>query len=228
METRGQSSRDRAASRSRLKRSRCDLRRSRRHQSRCMKRTDRVRAGRRHGVVPCHAVAAAPGSPERAQVEGRGQCCDCRRAAIPSVQESSDFVSPVASLGGCRGTVAASRHAVGADVAADGDAGDPEQPGGRPHREPVELRLLDRLPAGELTRSGRTELLAPGFGSRRGTVARLLRRRGGREHVEPPGCAPGAEPRGDALVVGVLGQPGASLAQHPGPRRCRTRGDGEA
>ena len=70
-------------------------------------------------------------------------CCDrsrsrprqCRRAAILSVQESSDFVSAAASVGGCRSAVPASRHAVGPDVAADGVAGDPEQPGGRPHRE---------------------------------------------------------------------------------------------
>ena len=62
---------------------------------------------------------------------------ECRRAAILSVQESSDFVSPGASVGGCRGAVLASRHAVGPDVAADGVAGDPEQPGGCPHREPL-------------------------------------------------------------------------------------------
>ena len=62
-------------------------------------------------------------------------CSDCRRAAISSVQESSDFVSPAVSVGGCRGAGLASRHAVGPDVAADGVAGDPEQPGGCPHRE---------------------------------------------------------------------------------------------
>ena len=72
-------------------------------------------------------------------------CCDrsrsrpseCRRAAILSVQESSDFVSPAVSVGGCRGAGLASRYAVGPDVAADGVAGDTEQPGGCPHREPL-------------------------------------------------------------------------------------------
>ena len=66
---------------------------------------------------------------------GLGSQPRCRRAAILSVQESSDFVSPAVSVGGCRGAGLASRHAVGPDVAADGVAGDPEQPGGRPHRE---------------------------------------------------------------------------------------------
>ena len=71
----------------------------------------------------------------------RRGCSDCRRAAILSVQRSSDSVSVAAAVGGCCNTVSASRYAVGPDVAADGDAGDPEQPGGRPHREPLQPRL---------------------------------------------------------------------------------------
>ena len=87
--------------------------------------------------TPARAVSPTPaGSPSGGgRARTRAACSDCRRAAILSVQESSDFVSPAVSVGGCRGAGLASRHAVGPDVAADGVAGDPEQPGGRPHRE---------------------------------------------------------------------------------------------
>ena len=74
-------------------------------------------------------------SPSCTSPSAVSSCQQCRRAAILSVQRSSDFVSPAVSVGGCRGAGLASRYAVGPDVAADGDAGDPEQPGGRPHRE---------------------------------------------------------------------------------------------
>ena len=52
------------------------------------------------------------------------------------MQWSSDSVSVAAAVGRCRNSVSASRYTVGLDVAADGDAGEPQQPGGRPHREP--------------------------------------------------------------------------------------------
>ena len=49
----------------------------------------------------------------------------CRRAAILSVQRSSDSVSVAAAVGSCRNSVSASRYTVGLDVAADGDAESP-------------------------------------------------------------------------------------------------------
>ena len=77
-----------------------------------------------------------------------------------SVQRSSDSVSVGATVGRCRNSVSASRYTVGVDVAADGVAGDPQQPGGRPHREPLQLRLLDRLPAGDRGVGARSCLFA--------------------------------------------------------------------
>ena len=122
-------------------------------------------------------------------------CQHCRRAAMLSVQRSSASVSVGAAVGRCRNSVSASRYTVGVDVAADGDAGDPQQPGGRPHREPLQLRLLDRLPAGELPGCGSAELLVRGLGCGGSTVARHLHRRGGsRERGEPPGYSSGAGP----------------------------------
>ena len=145
--------------------------------------------------------------------------------AIDTVQPVSDSVSPATAVGGCRSAVAASRHAVGPDVAADGDAGDPEQPGGRPHREPLQLRLLNRLPARDLPASGSAELRAPRVGSGDSAVARTRHRYGCSDYGEPPERAPGAEPRGDALVVRVPGELGERRPQHARTRRCLARGD---
>ena len=44
-----------------------------------------------------------------------------------------------------------------------------------------------------------------GLGLHGGAVGRTDRPRDGRRHGEPPRCAPGAEPRGDPLVVRVAG-----------------------
>ena len=158
----------------------------------------------------------------------------CRRAAILSVQRSSDSVSVAAAVGGCRSAVPASRHAVGPDVAADGDAGDPEQPGGRPHREPRQPRLLDRLPAGELPGRGSAELLAPGLGSagscsppspprwQRGAAGVLLQSRALRRCARGPGSGPArsappsAPPRAAVPRVRGSSPPGAE-------RRARRR-----
>ena len=122
------------------------------------------------------------------------------------MQESSDFVSPAVSVGGCRSAVPASRHAVGPDVAADGVAGDAEQPGGRPaSRVPVVApagwpssgRAVGAWVGGAAcsrARASRRPRWAhpppPGRQAPRGAAGVLLRSRARRRCARGPGAGP--------------------------------------
>lgn len=119
------------------------------------------------------------------------------------------------------GAVSASRHAVGADMVAHGDARDPEQVGGRPQRRALQLSLLGQLPTGELSRSRR-----PQPGSVEGSVGR-------RSAVGPIGghvrqVATGTPTGDDALAVWMAGQFGPDRAQPAGQWRGQVRRDRRA
>ena len=143
---------------------------------------------------------------------------------------SSDSVSAATAVGGCRSAVAASRYAVGGDVAGDGDAGDPEQPGGGPHREPPATAPAGSPSSGRVvgewergaahwSLAGPWSCCSPPPTSRQpraqGAAGALRRRRALRRCARGPGsgptrsAAPAARPR--AAVPGVRGSspPGA-------------------